>query len=600
MILVFGGTTEGRKVVEALDRAGKPYFYSTKSDLQQLESHNAVRISGGLDLQSMTNFCVTNDIKLIVDAAHPFASNLHSTVAEVSKILSMPVVRFERTYTSRDPRVIWCESYDDAVKRLIQDNVRQLLALTGVQTVLKLKDYWQSHECHFRILNRQESLLKAKAAGFPEENLCFYEDNGDIATLIDKYHPDAIITKESGETGGFDEKVEDALAVGVKVYAVCRPKLPEYSATVTGEYGLRKEVERLFPGFFELRSGFTTGACATAAAKAAMLALVCDEESDHVSFCIPDGEEMQMRVESVCVISSDSAEASVIKDAGDDPDVTDGCRVVAKVTLADHNDVRFHGGEGIGRVTLPGIGLEIGEPAINPIPRQMMRDELLKIYPNGCDVMISVPGGEELSKKTFNSRIGIVGGISIIGTSGIVMPFSNEAFMEAIRREMEVAKALGCERVVLNSGARSEKVVRAKYPELSSAAFIHYGNAIGESLRIASELGIDKVTVGLMLGKAVKLAEGNTDTHSHKVTMNRDFLCSVADEAGCSGEAKESILSVNMARELWTTLSSEDSDKFFPRLLSLCRLSCRACYPTGQLTLMLITDSGEIQEMRNP
>lgn len=581
-------------MVEALDRAGKIYFYSTKSNLQQVESHNAVRISGGLDLQSMTNFCVTNDIKLIVDAAHPFASNLHSTVAEVSKTLSMPVVRFERTYPSRDPRVIWCESYDVAVKRLIQDNVRQLLALTGVQTVSKLKDYWQSHECHFRILNRQESLAKAKEAGFPEENLCFYEDTGDITSLLDKYHPDAIITKESGETGGFDEKVEDALAVGVKVYAVCRPKLPEYSATVTGEYGLRKEVERLLPGFFELRSGFTTGACATAAAKAAMLALVCDEESDHVSFCIPDGEEMRMRVESVCVISSDTAEASVIKDAGDDPDVTDGCRVVAKVTLAGHNDVRFHGGEGIGRVTLPGIGLEIGEPAINPIPRQMMRDELLKIYPNGCDVTISVPGGEELSKKTFNSRIGIVGGISIIGTSGIVMPFSNEAFMEAIRREMEVAKALGCERVVLNSGARSEKVVRAKYPELPSAAFIHYGNAIGESLKIASELGIDKVTVGLMLGKAVKLAEGNTDTHSHKATMNKDFLCMVANDVGCGPNAKEVIMSVNMARELWTALSPEDSDKFFPRLLSLCKEACHDYYPQGELILMLITDAGEI------
>lgn len=594
MILVFGGTTEGRKVVEALDRAGKRYFYSTKSDLQQVESHNAVRISGGLDLQSMSEFCAGYDIKLIVDAAHPFASNLHSTIAEVSIALSIPVVRFERKYPSRDKRVIWCEGYDDVVKRLIQDDVRHLLALTGVQTISKLKDYWQSHECHFRILNRQESLDKAKAAGFPEENLCFYEDSGDITTLIDKYHPDAIITKESGETGGFGEKVEDALAVGVKVYAVCRPKLPEYSATVTGEYGLRKEVERLLTGFFELRSGFTTGACATAAAKAAILALVCDEESDHVSFRIPNGEKMLMKVESLRMISSDTAEASVIKDAGDDPDVTDGCRVVARVTLANHNDVRFHGGEGIGIVTLPGIGLEIGEPAINPVPRQMMRDELLRIYPEGCEVTISVPGGEELAKKTFNSRIGIVGGISIIGTSGIVMPFSNEAFMEAIRREMEVAKALGCERVVLNSGARSEKVVRAKYPELPSAAFIHYGNAIGESLRIASELVIEKVTVGLMLGKAVKLAEGNTDTHSQKVTMNREFLCNVAEEAGCSGEAKESILSVNMARELWTALSPEDSDKFFPRLLSLCKEACHDCYPQGELILMLITDAGEI------
>ena len=597
MILVFGGTTEGRKVVEALDRAGKPYFYSTKSDLQKVESHHAVRITGGLDFRAMTDFCVRNEIKLMVDAAHPFAANLHATIAEVCKSIDIPAIRFERKYPPKDARIIWCDGYEDAMAKLMNDDVRNLLALTGVQTIGKLKDYWQSRECHFRILNREESLVKAREAGFPEENLCFYENNGDITTLIDKYHPDAIITKESGETGGFDEKVDEALSKGIRVYAVARPALPEYTSTVTGEYGLRKAVENFLPGFYELRSGFTTGACATAAAKAAMLALVCDEESDTVSFTIPDGEEMRMKVESVSVFSSDTAEASVIKDAGDDPDVTDGCRIIARVKLANHGDVKFHGGEGIGKVTLPGIGLEIGEPAINPVPRQMMRGELLKIYPKGCDVMISVPGGEDLAKKTFNPRIGVIGGISIIGTSGIVMPFSNEAFLEAIRREMEVAKALGCGRVVLNSGARSEKVVREKYPELPPAAFIHYGNAIGESLKIASELGIEKITVGLMLGKAVKLAEGNTDTHSHKVTMNRDFLCSVADEAGCSSEAKEAILSVNMARELWTLLSPENSCKFFPRLLSLCRSACRSCYPTGDLTLMLITDNGEIPYM---
>lgn len=594
MILVFGGTTEGRKAVETLDRAGKRYFYSTKGDLQNVESHNAVRITGGLDFRSMTDFCIKEGIKLIVDAAHPFATNLHTTIAEVCKNSSIHAIRFERKYPPRDSRIVWCDNYEDAVSKLIDDKVNNLLALTGVQTILKLKAYWQSHECRFRILNRKESIVKAEEAGFPKEKLCYYDTDIDITGLIKKYESDAIITKESGETGGFDVKVEEALASGIKVYAICRPKMPKYSATVSGEHGLRKEVEKRLPEFFELRSGFTTGACATAAAKAAMLALACEEESDYVSFLIPDGEEMRMKIETLNLISPDTAEASVIKDAGDDPDVTDGCRVMARVTLARHGDVRFYGGEGIGTVTLPGIGLEIGQPAINPIPRQMMRDELLKIYPQGCDVTISVPGGEELAKKTFNPRIGIDGGISIIGTSGIVTPFSSEAFLDAIRKEMEVAKTIGCERVVLNSGARSEKAVRAMYPELPAAAFIHYGNAIGESLKIASELGIEKTTVGLMLGKAVKLAEGNTDTHSHKVTMNRGFLSRVAEEAGCSRDAIDTILSVNMARELWTSLSREDSDKFFPKLLMLCQSACRFCYPTGRLTLMLITDSGEI------
>lgn len=600
MILVLGGTTEGKIAAETLDKAGKSFFYSTKSDLQQIASHNAVRITGGLDEHTMTDFCIENDIRLIVDAAHPFAAILHTTVHEVGAKLGIPAIRFERKYTQRDNRIIWCHDYEDAISKMNRDNVETLLALTGVQTISKLKRFWTGHKCIFRILDREDSFAKAGVAGFPKENLCLYECSTDISDLIDTYHPDAIITKESGESGGFEEKVVEAFNQGIKVYAVCRPQLPDFTTTVTGEYGLRQQVEILLPDFFELHSGFTTGACATAAAKAALLALLCDYECDHVSFSIPDGEEMQMKIESLRLFSSDRAEASVVKKAGDDPDVTDGCTIIATLKLADHKDVRFFGGEGIGTVTLPGIGLRIGEPAINPVPRRMMKQELLRLYPSGCDVTISVPGGEELAQRTFNSRIGIVGGISIIGTSGIVMPFSNEAFLEAIRREMEVAKALNCERIVLNSGARSEKVVKEKFKDLPPAAFIHYGNAIGESLKIASELGIEKISVGLMLGKAVKLAEGNTDTHSHKVTMNRDFLCKVAIDAGCSPIAGEIITSVNMARELWITLSPEDADKFFPRLLSLCGEACRVCYPQGELNLMLITDTGKIQYSQYP
>ncbi len=599
MILVFGGTTEGRKVVETLDKAGKKFFYSTKSDLQQIVSQNAVRITGGMDVAAMKSFCSQNDIRLIVDAAHPFASVLHSNISEVGKSLSIKVIRYERIFPERDSRIVWCEDYDDIVAKLLTDNVENLLALTGVQTISKLKGYWSHHECHFRILNREDSFAKAKEAGFTAENLCFYEGDGDVLNLLDRYHPDAIITKESGESGGFDVKVEEAFGRGVRVYAVCRPKLPVEFEIVTGEYGLRKAVEKYLPGFYELRSGFTTGACATAAAKAALLALVNDDESDSVSFSIPDGETMSMKVESVEILSSNTAVASVIKDAGDDPDVTDGCEVIVRVKLASHGDVHFYGGEGIGRVTLSGIGLEIGEPAINPVPRQMMKSELLKIYPSGCDITISVPGGQQLAEKTFNPRLGIVDGISIIGTSGIVMPFSNEAFLEAIRKGMEVAKAQGCDRVVLNSGARSEKVVKRRYPQLPFSAFIHYGNAIGESLVIAEDLNINKVTVGLMLGKAVKLAEGNTDTHSHKVTMNRNFLVDVARQSGCSEDADEIIKSVNMARELWTSLSPHDSEKFFPYVLELCFRVCRKVYNVGELTLMLIDDNGNIREEYN-
>lgn len=595
MILILGGTTEGRKGAETLDKAGKTFFYSTKNARQEIVSSNAVRLTGALDETGMESLCREKGIRLIVDAAHPFASRLHATVAVVGRRLNLPVVRYERRFPERDPRLIWCEDFEDAVKKLQQYGIKRLLALTGVQTIDKLKGFWLEHDSWFRILDREDSIEKAIRTGFNVENLLFYQDDGDIEVLLKKINPDAIITKESGESGGFLKKVNEALDKGVKVFVVCRPPSPEGFIPVTGEHGLRKAVERLVPGYFELRSGFTTGACATAASKAALLALLESDYPEKVAFRLPDGEEMLLPVADVRLYGKTTASATIVKDGGDDPDVTDKSRIVATVTLACHGEVHFFGGEGVGRVTLPGVGLQIGDPAINPVPRKMMRDELLNIYPPGCDVTISVPGGEELAKRTFNSRIGIEGGISIIGTTGIVMPFSNEAFLEAIRKEMEVAKAMKCKRVVLNSGARSEKAVKTAYPALPAAAFIHYGNAIGESLKIAEVLGIRNLTVGIMIGKAVKLAEGNADTHSHKVTLSRDFLMSMARNCGCSHASIETISRINMARELWSSLSPDDADKFFSRLLSLCKDTCRACYKTGELTLMLISDDGQIK-----
>lgn len=594
MILVLGGTTEGRKAVSVLDKAAKPFYYSTKSEFQKICSLNAVRITGALGESEMISFCIEHDIKVLVDAAHPFAVRLHAAVAGCATTLGIPVIRFERSYPERDSRFIWCHSYDDAVVKMNEDNISRLVAFTGVQSISLLRGYWKNHECYFRILDRRESLEIVEATGFPKDHLLFYDDDVGIHSLIERLHPEAIITKESGDSGGFSMKVEEAYSQGVKVYVIERPELSGISETVTGEYGLRRAIEKLLPGYYELRSGFSTGACATAAAKAALLALVSDEKPKFVSFHIPDGEVMWMSIHEVTMIDIHTAEASVIKDAGDDPDVTDGCRIIARVQLADHGEIRFKGGEGVGTVTLPGTGLEIGQPAINPVPRAMMRNELLQLYEAGCDVTISVPGGVEMAQKTFNRKIGILGGISIIGTSGIVMPFSNEAFIEAVGREIEVAKALGCERLVLNSGARSEKAVRRRYPDLPDAAFIHYGNAVGKTLEMAYRMDIKKITLGLMIGKAVKLAEGNLDTHSHKVVMNRGFLADVAEKAGCGTHAVATILGVNMASELWSVLSPEDSAKFFPCLLSCCWKVCRKCFRHGELTIMLITDSGNI------
>ena len=205
---------------------------------------------------------------------------------------------------------------------------------------------------------------------------------------------------------------------------------------------------------------------------------------------------------------------------------------------------------------------------------------------------ISLDGGAEIAKRTFNPRVGVFGGVSIIGTSGIVQPFSHEAFLESIRREMKVALANNCQKIAVNSGAKSEQFMKALLPELPQQAFIHYGNAIGETMSIAMDCGIKHLIIGLMLGKAVKLAEGNLDTHSHKVTINKEFLKSLAEECGCSEKAKEGIDSLSLARELPSFLSQEDAALFFPEVLRRCHSQCAAIYK-GRLDAILFTDDGK-------
>ena len=214
----------------------------------------------------------------------------------------------------------------------------------------------------------------------------------------------------------------------------------------------------------------------------------------------------------------------------------------------------------------------------------MIEQNLSALYDGGLDVTISVPGGRELAQRTFNPKLGIVDGISIIGTSGIVRPFSNEAFVDAIRREVEVAIAVGAPQLVINSGAKSEAFLKARFPDLPPQAFVHYGNFIGETLKIASDLKVPHVTMGIMLGKAVKLAEGHLDTHSKSVVMNKAFLKEVATEAGCSPAAAEAIDRLTLARELWSALPANDARLFFSAILSRCHSACSTVYPNPNVT----------------
>ena len=579
--------------VKVADEAGRRFWYSTRGDLQQVESHNGVHVTGAMDADTMTAFCREHDIRLIVDAAHPFASRLHATVTEVSRSLDIPVVRYERTYPDRSDDIIWCADYPDAITLLEKAGIENLLALTGVQTIPALKPYWERHNCIFRVLDRQESVDLAVKAGFNPDTLVYYGTGETDMELMRRVKPGAVITKESGLSGGFPEKAAAAKALGIPLYAVMRPALPQGFITVTGQHGLRKEVERLVPGFYDLRTGFTTGACATAAAKAALTALLSGEEQTGVKFSIPDGETFTLPVEE-CRIGADWAEASVIKDAGDDPDVTNGCTVQVKVALSLQPGIHFLQGEGVGRVTLPGIGLPIGDPAVNPVPRQMITEQLTALYEGGLDVTVSVPGGAELARKTFNPKLGIVDGISIIGTLGIVRPFSMEAFVEAIRREVEVAKAVGAPRLVINSGARSERFVKALYPDLPPQAFVHYGNYIGETLSIAQELGFKEVTMGLMIGKAVKLAAGMLDTHSREGVMDKEFIKQMAQESSCPQPICQEIDRITLARELWTLIPQENQPDFCKTIIRHCHTHCDPLLKSGSLKIVLISEEGKL------
>ena len=573
MILVFGGTTEGRKAVEVLEEAGKPYFYSTKTGEQDITLHYGIRTDGAMNRVDMQRFCVDYSIRLIVDAAHPFASTLHQTIGEVASFLHIPIVRYERIYPPRDADITWIDDYTQ-----VPTDINTLLATTGVQSIEKLK--WLEDEgvkVFYRILNRKSSIRLGHKQGANDSQLCFYENGNTID--IDA---DAILLKESGLSGGFTEKVEAARKKGMRIIAIKRPELLTFnfqlSTIVDGPYGLRRAIEKLLPEFYPLHSGLTTGTCATAAAIASTIKLTKGETPSEVPVLLPDGETIYVAV------GYGDDYAYCTKDAGDDPDVTNGIEVRAYVQISDHFEIV--GGEGVGRITLPGFDFPPGEAAINKAPRKMMRSNIKE----NVRITISVPQGEEIAKRTFNPRLGIEGGISIIGVSGIVKPFSEEAFVESIRKCMTIAQASGAERVVINSGAKSESFVKSLYPDLPRQAFVEYGNYIGETLKIASELGIGKVTLGVMLGKAVKLAAGNLDTHSRRTTMDIGFIQQMLNESDITVD----IIDITLARDLWEKIPSSQVEHFASVVIGHCYEHCKPLLPFGELTILLIDDNGKI------
>ena len=255
----------------------------------------------------------------------------------------------------------------------------------------------------------------------------------------------------------------------------------------------------------ELRRGWTTGACAAAATKAAFAALLTGKFPDPVSLVLPKGEcpSFALALEGK---GEGWAQAGIIKDAGDDPDVTHGCTVIATVRMTGKG-ITFKAGSGVGTVTKAGLPIPVGEPAINPIPREMMRKVIEEQGGRDVEIEISIPEGEALAQKTWNPRLGIIGGLSILGTTGIVHPFSCAAWIASIHRGVDVARAMGLTHIAGCTGSTSEDAVRA-YFGLPLEAMMDMGDFAGGLLKYVREHPVARVTIGGGFGKITKLAQG--------------------------------------------------------------------------------------------
>jgi cobalt-precorrin-5B (C1)-methyltransferase len=313
------------------------------------------------------------------------------------------------------------------------------------------------------------------------------------------------------------------------------------------------EAPDMRPQDANLKRGWTTGACATASAKAAMMALFDGEFPDAVTITLPGGQQPSFALAHEAR-GADFAEAGVLKDAGDDPDVTHGALVIARVARgAPGKGISFHAGPGVGTVTKPGLPLAVGEPAINPVPRKMIGEAVSEICANhgtaaDIAVTVSIPGGEKLAEKTWNPRLGILGGLSILGTTGIVVPYSCSAWIQSIRSGIDVARAAGLTHVVGATGETSERAARAKLG-LRDEAFIDMGDFVGGMLKYLKRAPVAEVTIAGGFAKLSKLAQGRLDLHSGRGEVDFEMLADVARELGAGADTSASIAAANSAKE---------------------------------------------------
>ena len=320
----------------------------------------------------------------------------------------------------------------------------------------------------------------------------------------------------------------------------------------------------------KLKTGFTTGTSSTAAAKAGLLSIIKQKKIEIVEVKLPKGNFIKIPIHT-CEFDKSKARCSVIKDGGDDPDVTHGAEIIVDLSLTDNkNQIEIDGGEGVGIVTKPGLGLEINKAAINPVPKKMILENLTGVAENllqekGITVIISVPKGKELGPKTDNPRIGLIGGISILGTSGIVIPFSTASYAASIRQNLDVAIAMKNETVVLTTGGRSEDFAK-KIIDLPDHCFVQMGDFSGYTLQQCAKKSIKKAFVVGFIGKLAKMAAGVKQTHVKGSKVDMKFLSDLAGNSGANQGIRQEIEKANTARHVLEIIKENKITGFFEQI----------------------------------
>jgi cobalt-precorrin-5B (C1)-methyltransferase len=338
-----------------------------------------------------------------------------------------------------------------------------------------------------------------------------------------------------------------------------------------------------------LRTGWTTGTCTSAAAKAAVLGLLEGAPPADVEVGLPGGQRVRFAVSDLD--SSQPGRAAVVKDAGDDPDVTHGAHLTVTADWLPEDDpagtVQLRAGSGVGTITLPGLGLPVGAPAINPVPARMIRAAVAEVTRRPVALTISVPGGEAMAAKTSNARLGILGGISILGTTGIVRPFSTASWRASVVQQVDVAAAQGLDHIVLSTGGRTDAAAQRLLSDLPPVCFVEVGDFTGIALRRAAGAGLARVTFVGMAGKITKLAAGVLMTHYRRSKVDGALLAEVARRTGAGAEVEQAATATTTARHFTETCLA--AGRLEP-LAELCRRAAAACaaYVDGALAIDVV------------